>query len=205
MNIQEGYNLWADSYDVVTNPTRDLEQKVLQKMISTRSYDHIIELGCGTGKNSHSLSERCNTLTSVDFSANMVEVAKQNMKLKNVSFLLADITKPWKFDNADLITCSLVLEHISVLPHIFSQAHHALTAHGELYICELHPYRQLQGKSAEFMIHGELIKIPFFIHHLSEYFNTAIENGFICKNFNEWFDETNTVVPRLCSFIFYKF
>jgi len=204
MNIEEGYNLWAHSYDIVTNPTRDLEQKVLQKMLSGRSYDHIIELGCGTGKNTPWLSERCNKLTSVDFSESMLEVAKQHKKLENVSFLLADITKPWKFVNADLITCSLVLEHISALPHIFRQAYQSLSANGELYICELHPYRQLQGKSAEFLIQEELVKIPFFIHHLSEYFNTAIENGFICKNFFEWFDETNTAIPRLCSFIFYK-
>ncbi len=204
MNIQESYNLWAESYDVVTNRTRDLEQKVMQKMLSARSYDHIIELGGGTGKNTPWLSKRCNKITSVDFSESMIKVAKQKKTLKNVSFLQADITKPWKFEKADLIICSLVLEHISDLLHIFTQAHKSLTDHGALYICELHPYRQLHGKSAEFMMNGELVKIPSFIHHLSEYFNSAIENGFICKNFNEWFDETNTVVPRLCSFIFYK-
>ncbi len=82
MDIQESYNLLADSYDVVTNPTRDLEQKVLQKMLSGRSYDHIMELGCGTGKNTPWLSQKCNKLTSVDFSESMVAVANNTKSLK---------------------------------------------------------------------------------------------------------------------------
>ena len=51
MNIKQAYNQWAGSYDSMENKTRDLEARALQYHTGNRQFDHILEAGCGTGKN----------------------------------------------------------------------------------------------------------------------------------------------------------
>lgn len=69
-NVQSVYNQWAESYDVMENKTRDLDKMVtlfvLEKKIT--SSDVVLELGCGTGKNTEWLMRNAGQLTSIDFS-----------------------------------------------------------------------------------------------------------------------------------------
>jgi SAM-dependent methyltransferase len=133
----------------------------------------------------------------------MMQDAKEKIKDAKVEFRQADITKPWNFGKADLITCSLVLEHIEDLLFIFQQAAHTLNEGGLFYICELHPYKQLQGSRAKFEKDGNILHLEYFIHHISDYFNAALQNVFACDNLQEWFDtEDRSQTPRLVSFIF---
>lgn len=203
MDTKDAYNEWAASYDKIENKTRDLEGIALKKILKSHSYESILELGCGTGKNTRWLSGKCNRLTAVDFSDEMLEVAKQKYNLPDVIFKNGDITQPWNFGNASLVTCSLVLEHICDVNHIFQQAYKTITPNGQLYICELHPYKQLQGSRAKFELNGKLLELEYFVHHISDYFLCAKENGFICLDLQEWFDSENrNHIPRLCSFLF---
>ena len=205
MTTKDAYNIWAATYDEVKNQTRDLEGVVLKKMTDKHLYDDILEIGCGTGKNSVWLFERCSNLTAVDLSEEMLRIAKKKNYLKNIEFRQADITHEWDFKKVNLVTCSLVLEHICDIDHIFQQAHKTLHENGEFYICELHPYKQLQGSRAKFEFQGELVQPDYFIHHLSDFFMLAIKYDFHCLEFEEWFDEENrNQVPRLCSFLFKK-
>ena len=120
MNIQEAYNTWADSYDTVLNKTRDLEARAIRAVVPEGHFSEILELGCGTGKNTEWLATRAAHLTAVDFSAKMLLKAQQKLPQPHITFQQADITQPWEFvaKPADLITCSLILEHIQDLNHI---------------------------------------------------------------------------------------
>ena len=207
MNIREAYNRWSDSYDDVENKTRDLEAKALNNTLANRRFESALELGCGTGKNTKHLDGICNRLTAVDFSEGMLQKAKQKILLTNVEFVQADITQPWSFvkRSYDLITCSLILEHIENLDHIFHQAAFALNANGLFYICELHAFKQYQGSKARFDTGDGLFELECFTHHVSDYFNAAIRNGFVCDALQEWFDDDNRAnTPRLISFVFRK-
>ena len=51
MNIQDAYNDWAITYDFDRNLTRDLDQTVTKGTLANRRYHTILEVGCGTGKN----------------------------------------------------------------------------------------------------------------------------------------------------------
>lgn len=205
MKIKDAYNKWAGSYDIVENKTRDLENIVLKKVLNNKRYDHILELGCGTGKNTGWLAGICKNLTSIDFSEEMMQVAKQKYDLSNVIFKQADITQPWNIKNVSLVACSLVLEHIRNIDHIFQQAYTTLHPNGQFYICELHPYKQLQGSRAKFELNGKLVQLEYFVHHLSDFLLSAKKNGFICLDMQEWFDgEKDNQIPRLCSFVFQR-
>jgi ubiquinone/menaquinone biosynthesis C-methylase UbiE len=203
MQTQDAYNNWAGTYDSVNNLTRDLEAKAIRTLLEPVKAERILEIGCGTGKNTEWLTARCQQLSAVDFSEDMMQVAKEKIKDAKVEFRQADITKPWNFGKADLITCSLVLEHIEDLLFIFQQAAHTLNEGGLFYICELHPYKQLQGSRAKFEKDGNILHLEYFIHHISDYFNAALQNVFACDNLQEWFDtEDRSQTPRLVSFIF---
>lgn len=205
MNTEDAYNDWADTYDTVNNKTRDLEAIALREVLGDTVYETILEIGCGTGKNSAWLAGRCNLLTAVDFSAKMLRIARTKINSENVDFRQADITESWSFNKTDLITCSLVLEHIENLSFIFQQAARVLGAGGRFYVCELHPYKQLQGSRARFEKDGNVVELEYFVHHISAYFGAAQQHGLACRNLQEWFDdEDKSTLPRLVSFLFEK-
>ncbi len=115
MQTQDAYNNWAETYDSVENKTRDLEANAIRSVLKDTQANRILEIGCGTGKNTAWLVKKCDQLIAVDFSKEMLQVAQQKIKNNKIIFAEADITKPWTFGSADLITCSLVLEHIEDL------------------------------------------------------------------------------------------
>jgi ubiquinone/menaquinone biosynthesis C-methylase UbiE len=205
MQTQDAYNNWAQTYDKVSNPTRDLEANVIRTLLEPIYVDRLLEIGCGTGKNTQWLKDHCDQLMAVDFSEEMMQIAKEKINVANVQYLQADITKPWNFGKKDLITCSLVLEHIKDISFVFKQAANTLIPGGQFYICELHPYKQLQGSRARFEKEGIVLHLDYFIHHISDYYNAAQQNGFVCDNLQEWFDtEDRNQTPRLISYIFSK-
>ena len=114
MQNREAYNRWSMTYDSVDNKTRDLEATVLRKLLSNIDFTDVIELGCGTGKNTVWLVEKADHVIGIDFSEEMLSVARKKFNTGTIDFTNADITKPWSFieKKVDLITCSLVLEHI---------------------------------------------------------------------------------------------
>src|SRR3989442_9357142 len=114
MSIRQAYSDWAATYDVDRNLTRDLDQAVTRNILANLHCKSVLELGCGTGKNTALLAEIGERVRAVDFSPSMIERAKDKLRLNNVSFEVADITEPWPCasDSYDLIVCNLVLEHI---------------------------------------------------------------------------------------------
>ena len=208
-NVMDIYNQWSNIYDEIENKTRDLDvvatQSVLEKIISSRT--SVLELGCGTGKNTGWLMKKTEHITAVDFSENMLNKAREKYSAANLKFLQADITQPWKFesDSFNLVASNLILEHIKDLDFIFSEATRVLKNGGYFFVSELHPAKQYLGSKAHFERNNESISPDCFTHHTSEYFSSAIKNGFICIELKEWFDDNNPqFVPRLISFLFKK-
>ena len=145
---------------------------------------------------------------AVDLSEEMQAIAKQKVKTGNVAFRQADITKPWDFgaeNKADLVTCSLILEHVEDLDFIFRQVSRHLNETGHFYICELHPFRQYQGSKARFETDEGWKILDCYTHHASDYARAALENNFTILRLDEWFDESDRRrMPRLISFLFAK-
>lgn len=207
MDIQNAYNEWSEIYDSNTNLTRDLDQQVTRETLSGQRLNAILELGCGTGKNTVFLAEIGTQVHALDFSAGMIAKAKEKVKAGNVRFEMMDLTKRWKCEDGayDLIVCNLVLEHIQHLPHIFTEAARTLQPNGRFFINELHPFKQYKGTKARFERDTETIEVDAFTHHISDFINTASACGFKLVKFNEyWHAEDQNKPPRLVSFMFEK-
>jgi ubiquinone/menaquinone biosynthesis C-methylase UbiE len=93
MSIQDAYNEWADIYDTDINLTRDLDSNVTRSLLANRRFESILELGCGTGKNTAFFVEIGANVHALDFSEGMIEKAKEKVKAGNIRFETADLTK----------------------------------------------------------------------------------------------------------------
>jgi malonyl-CoA O-methyltransferase len=80
-----------------------------------------------------------------------------------------------------------------------------LRAGGQLFFCELHPYRQLRGGQAHFVdAHtDETIHVAAYRHTVSEYVNDALAAGFTLRALGEWLepDAEPGAPPRLLSLL----
>ncbi len=207
MNIQQAYTDWSSTYDQDRNLTRDLDEIATRETLAELRCKSILEIGCGTGKNTALLAQIGQHVKAIDFSAGMIEKAREKLSLDNVTFATADLTLPWPCEDQsiDLISCNLVLEHISDLPIIFAEGFRVLRDGGRFFVSELHPYRQYQGTQANFRRNQETTQIPAFVHHISEFIHAGAANNLALSGLKEWWhsDDQNKL-PRLVSFIFQR-
>src|SRR5215208_3974429 len=205
MDIQNAYNEWSETYDSDENLTRDLDRRVTRDLLGALRFDSILEIGCGTGKNTVFFAEIGNTVQAVDFSHGMIEKAKEKVHSENVRFLMMDITQPWDFEDGsfDLIVCNLVLEHIQDLSTVFAEAARTLRSDGRFFINELHPFKQYDGKKARFFRNEEKIEVDAFVHHVSDFFHAAKNNDLTLENLREyWHEADQNKLPRILSLTF---
>ncbi len=205
MSIKSAYDLWSSQYDSNHNKTRDLDKLVTEEILSELEFSEVLEIGCGTGKNTAFLIKKARRVTGMDFSKEMLKIARGKFQKENVHFIEADITEIWPITDLsfDLVTFNLVLEHIADLDFIFSEAFKKLKPGGYLFISELHPFKQYRGTKARFDTEEGRTELETFTHHISEYMENATSTGFQLEKIKECFDP-DSETPRLISFIFRK-
>jgi ubiquinone/menaquinone biosynthesis C-methylase UbiE len=207
MTIQSAYDKWSSTYDQDRNLTRDLDQTMTNRALANQRFENILELGCGTGKNTRLLSEISGRVHALDFSEGMIEQARLKLDGNNVQFSQADLNRAWptQNDSHDLLVCNLVLEHIEGLSFIFKEAFRSLQKGGRFYVSELHPFRQYQGGKAHFQRGDEVTEVKAHTHHVSEFVQSAAANNLSLESLNEyWHPEDQGKPPRLVVFMFKK-
>ncbi|GGH71809.1 ubiquinone/menaquinone biosynthesis C-methylase UbiE [Filimonas zeae] len=208
MSIQQAYNSWAVQYDTNDNKTRDLEAGVLREVLSGIPFSTCLEIGCGTGKNTVWLAEKTNgCVTAVDFSEAMLAKAREKVTSFGVSFYQADILEPWTFRERlyELVTFSLVLEHIEQLQPVLKKASESLHPGGHVYIGELHPFKQYAGSKARFDTAEGRQVVQCYTHHISDFTKAAQACGLSVVFIEEYFDENNRAdIPRVIAIVLRK-
>jgi len=199
------YNAWAVQYDDDINRTRDLDKMVTIESLSSLDFHEVLELGCGTGKNSEWLINRADRLVGLDFSKNMLQRAKNKIKSDKATFIRTDLNENWPVedDSFDLSVINLTLEHIGDLNHIFNSLFEKLKEGGKCFVSELHPKRQLAGSKAKFFNMGEELVLDVYLHVEEDYVHSAERSGLILRAKKDHFEDEEDV-PRLITFLFEK-
>ena len=94
--MTENFNLYAQYYDLLYQDKNYSEEvayidKLLTEFSSIK-IKSILDLGCGTGKHDFLLSKKGYTLTGVDLSSEMIDIAN-SMKMQKVTFVEGDVRK----------------------------------------------------------------------------------------------------------------
>ncbi len=189
--IQGAYDQWSATYDTQINPTRDLDALALKSLLPDTAGKTIIEIGCGTGKNTLWLAPRCARLVALDFSTGMLRVASEKVRQPHVHFVQADIRSPFPLIKGlgDVVMINLVLEHIEKLAPVLEHAAAQMAPGAVLIISEYHPDRLITGRGARIERDGEEpIWVGSYRHPLAE-FESAIESaGLKIEDRREWFE-----------------
>jgi len=207
-DVERAYDRWASSYDDDKNTTRDLDAAIMRRAPLDLKDRDVLELGCGTGKNTVWLAEHARHVTAIDFSMGMIARAHERLATSNVKFMRHDVRELWPIPAAavDVVVANLILEHVHDLAPVYFEAARVLRPGGQFFICELHPYRQLIGSQAHFVdaASGETIKVTAHDHTVAEYVNGGVEAGFLVRALNEWTEESAEpdAPPRLISLLF---
>ena len=208
MNTKQAYNIWAAQYDTNDNKTRDLEGLALKLSLATVPFNKVLEIGCGTGKNTEWLIDKAVQITAVDLSDQMLARAKDKFTSNKVQFKQADITRKWNFKDGlyDLVTFSLILEHIENLDYVFNEVGKSLNDGGYVYIGELHPFKQYTGTKARFDTEeGSQQVVDCFNHNVSDFIVAGKKHGLQLVALDEYFDDNNrTQIPRILTTLLKK-
>ncbi len=197
--VREAYDEWAATYDEMPNRTRDLDGDRLRTDLGGRELGDVLELGCGTGKNTEWLAPRASTILGLDFSAEML--ARCRRRVPFVELGTADLTTGWPVEDRsyDFVLADLVLEHVGDLDHIGSEAARVLRPSGRIRISELHPWRQHEGKGARFERGTEVVEMTTVVHTTEEYVTAFLSAGFKLVSLSEPRSATDSLdrPPRL--------
>jgi SAM-dependent methyltransferase/8-oxo-dGTP pyrophosphatase MutT (NUDIX family) len=208
--VAASYDRWASGYDAAQNPTRDIAARLLRGVPLDLWGRRVVEAGCGTGGNTGWLAERASSLVALDISEGMLALARARVTAPHVRFIQQDVTTPWPLPaaSADVVIATLVLEHVEHLAPFFEQAARVLAAGGQLFLCELHPARQMLGKKARFSPQpgGAIECISAFPHDVSDYVRAALAAGFSLSDLIESRDPGAPfeVAPRVLSALFQR-
>ncbi|MDQ1637400.1 MAG: hypothetical protein QOF62_739 [Pyrinomonadaceae bacterium] len=203
--IAAAYDRWAETYDADPNRTRELAGEILRLAELPIAGRDILEIGCGTGRNTEWLATQAASIIALDFSEEMLRRATTRVRDSKARFIQHDVRIRWPLadETADTIIAMLILEHVEHLKTVFAEAVRVLRLNGRLFICELHPMRQLMGGQAQFSNTqtGELERVGAFLHNVSDFVNGGLSAGFEVRRLDEWRDPEapSDSIPRLLS------
>ena len=188
--VASGYDAWASTYDSDDNPTRDLDGLVLDALLPDVTGLHVLELGCGTGRNTERLSGAAEVL-ALDLSEGMLALARDRVEAPDVRFVQHDLQEGLPVPSAsfDLVLEDLVLEHVPSVVPVLAEVCRVLVPGGRAVVIELHPCRQRRGVRPRYKTPDGTVEVKAWTHPLSEWFDAARHADLDVVDVLEWDDE----------------
>jgi malonyl-CoA O-methyltransferase len=185
----EGYDSWAAIYDADGNPLIALEAPLVEDLLGEVQGKSILDVGCGTGRHATRLAAAGAVVQAIDFSAAMLERARQKAGAKSVAFNVHDLAKPLPFPTAsfDRVLCALVLDHVKDLKGLFKEMRRVCRPSGFVLVSAMHPAMMLRGVQARFHDPqtGQEVRPASEPHQLTDYVMAAATAGFKLDHLSE--------------------
>ena len=189
VSTKEGYDQWSEFYDNDYIPLAVLEEPVVDKALGNIKGKSILDLGCGTGRQSIRLASQGAVVTAVDQSEGMLAKARAK-KSANIQWMVADLHEnlPLADHSFDFVVSFLVIEHIEDLEKFFRECRRLCKKDGTLFFSTLHPAMLLKGVQARFTDEatGEKIYPKGFRYQTCDFVNAATRAGLVLAEMGEY-------------------
>lgn len=144
---REDWNRLAENYEAFRNESGTYNELVeipaMLSLIGDVKDKRILDAGCGFGYYSIFLAKKGATVTGVDISEKMIELAKKNAVKASVKcqFFVCDMQDLNMFNSStfDLVTSSIVVSYLDDLKKGFSEVFRVLKPKGIFTFSENHP------------------------------------------------------------------
>ncbi|MGB8657410.1 MAG: class I SAM-dependent methyltransferase [Candidatus Zixiibacteriota bacterium] len=117
-----------------------IQKLALQKALGTETREFMVDFGCGTGRFSDLLAERCEFLLGLEITQPMLLLAKNKCPNPNIGFVLFDgLDLPIKAGRVDVVTSVNVLQYVTddlELTKVLSELQRSLKTGGRLICIE---------------------------------------------------------------------
>jgi SAM-dependent methyltransferase len=115
-----------------------LQKLAVQRALGREKTKFIVDFGCGSGRFSDLLAQKCEFLVGVEITPSMLPLAKQECNRSNIGFVLFDgLNLPIKKGEADIIVSINVLQYVTdslELQKILRGLHSSLKTGGK-FVC----------------------------------------------------------------------
>ena len=117
-----------------------LQKMAVQKALAKKEGRFILDFGCGSGRFSDLLAQRCEFLVGLEITNDMLRLAKDECERSNIGFVLFDgLHAPLGEGKLDAIISINVLQYItddSELRMVLSEVHRSLKPEGRFFCVE---------------------------------------------------------------------
>ncbi len=180
VSVQEGYALWAESYDQEKNGLIFVEERHVDRLLTQLPFTRVLDVGTGTGRHALKLARRGADVTAVDQSPEMLAVAHQAAQREGLSidFRLTTLDEmSFEGQQFDLLICALMLSHVPDLAHTLQKFAHVLQDNGYLLITDFHPVHTIYGWNTAFRRAGVKYRLPTIGHTRDDYLKAITASG----------------------------
>lgn len=135
----------AGSYDRLVGETGDVAHRkvinpIVSKFLGDLKGQSVLDAGCGNGYWSRRLAKKANKVVGVDFTEELIQVAKSKSSASNLEFIVGDLKKlNLPEDTFDVVLCNMVLMDVDGLDKAVGEMARVLKTGGRLVVSVTHP------------------------------------------------------------------
>jgi ubiquinone/menaquinone biosynthesis C-methylase UbiE len=181
VSVQEGYALWAASYDQEKNGLIFVEERHVDRLLAQLPFTRVLDVGTGTGRHALKLARRGASVTAIDQSPEMLAVARQAALRDGlpIDFQLASLDDglPFEARQFDLLISALMLSHMPNLAHALQEFARVLQVGGYLLMTDFHPVHTIYGWNTAFRRAGVKYRLPIMEHTRDDYLEAITASG----------------------------
>ena len=181
--LDDGYERWSTTYD---RPLRlfSIEEPPMRRLLDALPTGQVLDAACGTGRYASYLHARGHSVTGVDQSPAMLELAR--VKVPHGRFVTGELTDlPLDDTSVDAAVCALALVHVADLSTAIEELARVVRPGGRVLISDVHPMLVMLGWQAQFPAEHGRAFIRLHSHLASDYAAAALAAGLVVRSYEE--------------------
>lgn len=185
-SVESGYGEWAATYENTVLDVMDL--RLLARLDSVRWSEmrEAMDLACGTGRIGVWLKQQgVEAIDGLDLTVEMLERAEAKGVYREL-FTGNLFEIPVAAQSYDLVTTSLVDEHLPEVRSLYREAARIARPGGYFVLVGFHPFFLMSGIPTHYnSASGETFTIQCYVHLLSDHVQAALASGWTLREMHE--------------------